>query len=337
MLFSVVIAVRNEKNYIMRCLEAVFSQDIDEDYEVIVVDGMSTDGTFELLNKLKKPNFSLIKNKKINAAAGRNLGIKQAKGDIVAFIDGDAIPSNDWLTQIKKAYKKHDNSVAGVGGPDLLPEDSRYKEKVIGIVMTSSVARGGRFNPSTQHSLMDDERFVDHIPTCNLAIRKNVIEKVGFFDEDFAKGQDLELNYRIIKAGYKLLYSPKIKVVHYRKNHIREFARQIFKWAKAKVAIIKKHGFDGLTSHVYLWPIYFILLIIFGFTFFYLLDIIRIFFMFLLLGVILYGSIIIFESGRLSKNFNDKKIFLYGVLLFPVIHFSYSLGVLNAILKKKIW
>jgi GT2 family glycosyltransferase len=338
MLFSVVIAVRNEKSYILRCLEGVFSQDIDKEYEVIVVDGMSTDGTYELLNELKKKyKFSLIKNKKINAAAGRNLGIHQAKGDIIAFIDSDAIPSNDWLTQIETAFKKNNKSIAGVGGPDLIPKDSTDKEKAIGIVMTSSLARGGRFNPSTQHSLLDEERFVEHIPTCNLALKKDVIEKVGFFDEEFAKGQDLELNHRIIKAGYKLFYSPKIKVVHYRKNHIREFARQVFKWAKAKVAIIRKHGFNGLTSHVYIWPVYFILLFIVSFAFFYLLNIIQVFMLLLLIGFIFYGSIIIFESGRLSNNFCDKKLFLYSVFLFPVIHFSYGFGILNAILKKKIW
>ena len=76
------------------------------------------------------------------------------------------------------------------------------------------------------------------------------------FDETFAKGQDLELNYRIRKAKFKLLYSPKIKIVHYRKQSFRSFSKQIFKWAKAKVAIIKKHGFHGIASHVYMWPVY---------------------------------------------------------------------------------
>ncbi len=338
MLFSVVIAVRNEKDYISRCLEGVFSQNIDKEYEVIVIDGMSTDGTFEQLNDLReKYKFSLIKNNKINAAAGRNLGIKQAKGEIIAFVDGDAIPSKDWLKQIDASFKKNDQSIAGVGGPDLIPEDSTDKENAIGVVMTSSLARGGRFNPSTQHSLLDEERFVEHIPTCNLALKKDVIEKLGFFDEEFVKGQDLELNYRIIEAGYRLLYSPKIKVVHYRKNHIREFASQVYKWAKAKVAIIRKHGFKGLTSHVYIWPVYFILLFIVGFAFFYLLNIFGVFLVLFLIGCIFYGSVIIFESSRLSNNFSDKKLFLYSVFLFPIIHFSYGFGILNAILKRKIW
>ena len=67
MLFSVVIAVRNENKIIERCLEGVLSQDIDEEFEVFVVDGMSDDGTFETLQELKKKiNFSLLRNKKIN-------------------------------------------------------------------------------------------------------------------------------------------------------------------------------------------------------------------------------------------------------------------------------
>ena len=335
MLFSVVIAVKNEEKYIEKCVESVFNQDFDGKYEVIVVDGMSTDGTSGLLEKLqKKYDFKLFKNPKINAAAGRNIGIKNSNGKYIAFVDGDAIPAYDWLIQIKKVFEKKD--VAGVGGPDLLPEDSSDKEKNIGRVMTSSIARGGKLNPSTQHSLMEEEKYVEHIPTCNLCLKREVFDKVGFFDESFVKGQDLELNYRVVKAGFKLLYSPNITVVHYRKNHVRDFARQIFKWAKAKVAIIRKHGFQGLTSHVYLWPLYAIVSFVLGFTLFYLLDILRVFLFLLLLAVVFYVSVILFESGRLAKKFRDVKLFFYSMLLLPIVHMSYGFGVLVALLRRKI-
>lgn len=336
MLFSVVIAVKNEEKYIEKCLESVFNQDFDGEYEIIVVDGMSTDGTFELLEKLqKKYDFKLFKNPKINAAAGRNIGIKNSNGKYIAFVDGDAIPAHDWLIQIKKVFEKKD--VAGVGGPDLLPEDSSDKEKNIGRVMTSPIARGGKLNPSTQHSLIEEEKYVEHIPTCNLCLKREVFDEVGFFDESFVKGQDLELNYRVVKAGFKLLYSPNITVVHYRKNHVRDFARQIFKWAKAKVAIIRKHGFQGLTSHVYLWPLYAIVSFILGFALFYLLDILRVFLFLLLLAVVFYISVILFESGRLAKKFKDNKLFLYTMFLLPVLHISYAYGVLISLIKKEIW
>jgi len=337
MLFSVIVAVRNEKNHIKKCLEGIFSQDIKDKYEVIIVDGMSTDGTYEILKNMKKHKFTLLKNEKINAAAGRNRGIEKAKGKFIAFVDGDAIPKKNWLSNIKSAFESSDAKVAGVGGPDLLPEDSSEKEKCIGLVMTSPLARGGRINPSTQHTLSNEERSVGHIPTCNLCLKKSVLDEMKGFDETFAKGQDLELNHRIKKAGYTLLYSPKVVVVHYRKDSFRSFARQIYKWAKAKVAIIKKHGVEGFLSHVYLWPVYALIGLISSFILFWLLGLKSLFLWLFFIGLISYVGLIIGESIRLSKANKKKKLFKYAILLIPIVHGEYFLGVWNALFKKKIW
>jgi len=330
-----VVAVRNEARYIRECIESLANQDYD-DYEIIVVDGMSDDGTYEILKEMqKKYDFKLLRNEKKNAAAGRNIGIKEAKGDVIAFIDGDAIAAKNWLTNIKKAMER--KGVAGVGGPDLLPENAPFTGRIIGYVMTSPLARGGRLNPSTQHAMMEEERYVGHIPTCNLAIKKEIFYEVGLFDESFVKGQDLELNYRITKAGYKLLYSPSIRVVHHRKERISLFARQIYKWAKAKVAIIKKHGLEGITSHIYLWPLYALLGIIILLLFSLLFHVIHLFLSLLFLGGVSYFIIIALESVRLSLKFGEKKLFPYSLFLLPTVHISYSYGVMVALMKKKIW
>jgi GT2 family glycosyltransferase len=225
----------------------------------------------------------------------------------------------------------------GVGGPDKLPEDSSIKARRIGHIMTSPLARGGRFNPSTQHSLMEEKKFVDHIPTCNLCLKKTIFEKVGLFDENFVKGQDLELNYRIIQANYRLLYSPDVIVVHYRKNRIRSFARQVFKWAKAKVAIIRKHGFHGLNSHIYLWPIYGVIFMISGYAILYLLELQILYYLLFLVSSILYCCLIFYESVRLSTKFQDNRLIYYSLLLIPIVHISYGLGIFSALFRKKIW
>jgi GT2 family glycosyltransferase len=112
------------------------------------------------------------------------------------------------------------------------------------------------------------------------------------------KGQDLELNHRIRKAGYTLLYSPKVTVVHYRKDSFRSFARQIFKWAKAKVAIIKKHGMQGFLSHVYLWPVYAVLGFLVGFGLFWIIDLLVVFGLLFLFACISYLGIILCEASR---------------------------------------
>ena len=120
-------------------------------------------------------------------------------------------------------------------------------------------------------------------------------------------------------------------------DHIRSFARQIFKWAKAKVAIIRKHGFDGLLSHVYLWPAYLLICLIFGFLFFYFLNIFNVFLYLVLLAFIFYISAIGFEAFSLSKKYDDNRLLFYVFLLLPILHISYSLGVFNAIFRKRIW
>jgi GT2 family glycosyltransferase len=333
MFISVVVAVRNEIKHIEKCITSLFTQGYKGKYEVIIVDGISTDNTYELLTKLqKKYPFKLFRNPKINAAAGRNIGINNATGDHIAFIDGDAIAASDWLTQITKAFKK--SNATGVGGPDLLPKDANKTAHIIGAIMTSPLAQGGRLNPSTQHTLMEEERYVEHIPTCNVCYKKEPIEKIGMFDETFAKGQDLELSYRIIQAGYKLYYSPKIKVTHYRKQNISDFARQIYKWAKAKIAIIKKHG---IINHAYLLPLYGLIalfaLLALSIIFNFLSTLILLFF----LGVIAYIAVILLESAKLAKKYQNRTILTQGLILFPTVHFAYLSGVIAALVRKKIW
>ena len=333
---SVVIAVRNEVNHIKECVQSVLSQDYKETYELIIVDGMSGDGTYELLESLKKKHkFILLKNPKFNAAAGRNIGIKHSKGNYIAFIDGDAIAEKDWLEQITKAFECSD--AIGVGGPDFLPEESNKMARMIGYIMTSPVARGGKLNPSTQHSIKEWKQYVKHIPTCNLCLKRKVFDDVGLFDETFVKGQDLELNYRIINAGHKLQYFPKIRVVHHRKQNVMDFSKQIYKWAKAKVAIIKKHGVRGLVSHVYLWPAYATIAFLATFSLFLFFNMMNIFVALTFLAVAAYIFVVLFESARLTKKFGEPILFLYAVFLLPVLHIAYKCGVIVALLRRKIW
>ncbi len=334
-LISVVVAVKDERPHIQKCIEGLSRQDY-EDYEVIVIDGMSTDGTYELLEELQEVHdFRLLRNPLENAAAGRNRGIETAQGDIVAFVDGDAVPYDDWLSQISRLFMEHD--VAGVGGPDLLPGDSIYKSKAVGRVMTSPLARGGQFNPSTQHTMERGTSYVDHIPTCNLALRRSIVMEVGLFDEAFVKGQDLELNHRIRRAGHRLLYSSRVRVVHYRKQHIRHFARQIYKWAKAKVAIVKKHGLQGLLSHIYLWPAYGLVGLLTAVVLFTVFGILDWLVVLLFLGGVAYAMAIALESVRLAHGYHDVRLFLYALLLLPGVHVSYAYGVLYALLRRRIW
>ena len=116
----------------------------------------------------------------------------------------------------------------------MLPPDSTYKSKAIGMIMTSPLASGGWFNPYVQHIMRSRAEYVKHIPTCNLCLKKDVVEKLGYFDEVFVAGEDLELNTRLTLAGYKLYHSPLIRVAHYRKRHIRALPSRYINGLKQK-------------------------------------------------------------------------------------------------------
>ena len=332
---SVVVAVKNEARYIKKCIDALLEQDYPKErYEIIVVDGMSSDGTWNILQEQKKrhPDIKIFQNPKGNAAAGRNIGIKNSQGDYIAFIDSDAIATTHWLKKIKEVFVTTD--AIGVGGPDVLPPDSILKSKAIGTIMSSPLASGGGFNPSVQHIMSSNEAYVEHIPTCNLCVKKEIFGKIGYFDEEFVKGQDLEFNTRLIMAGYKLFHSPKIKVFHYRKMHIHSFSRQIYKWAKAKAAIIKKHG---LVNLAYLLPLFGIIGVVILFLGALFLNLIIPYILFFFLACAIYIFVITSESLRLSVKKKNYILFPYGLILFPLIHLSYSFGITYGLLKKKIW
>ena len=332
---SVVVAVKNEARYIKKCIEALLQQDYPKDlYEIIVADGMSSDGTWNILQELKKlnPTLKIYQNPKGNAAAGRNIGIRNSQGAYIAFIDSDAIAEKNWLKSIKKVFSRTD--AIGVGGPDALPPDSIPKSKAIGTIMSSPLASGGGFNPSVQHIMSSSEDYVEHIPTCNLCVKKEIFENIGYFDEAFVKGQDLEFNTRLIMAGYKLFHSPKIKVFHYRKMHIHSFSRQIFKWAKAKAAIIKKHG---LQNPAYLLPLFGLIGLLTLFVIALVSDLLVLFSLLLFFGSLTYIFVVLFESSRLAIKKKNLVLFFYGLLLFPIVHFSYTFGIIYGFVRKKIW
>ena len=327
-MISVVVATKNEILHIQECLESLENQNFDN-YEVIFVDGRSNDGTREFLEeKIKEnPKFSLSDNPNGDAASGRNIGIKKAEGEIVAFIDSDAFADKDWLKNIELRFSQiKDKTIAGVGGPNLLPQNQPFISYAIGKVMASPFASGGIFNPSVQHITLKEKKIVKHIPTCNLAIKREIFNKEGLFDERLkTTAEDFEFSLRLVKKRYKSFYDPEIKVWHYRKRSIKNFSKQIIRWGMGRALIIKKHGFN----FNYLLP-----LLAVSFVFFTLLLALFLPYFFTILSLILicYIFLVFLESIRISLE--NKSFFLYALSLFPLIHISYTFGLIKGLFKK---
>jgi glycosyltransferase involved in cell wall biosynthesis len=328
---SIIIPVYNQAGLVLECVKSLVNQDY-KNYEVIFVDGLSNDGTWELLEgfkqKEKVANLRLFR-KQGNAAAGRNFGIEIAKGKLCAFIDSDALASRDWLNKIAETFESQseESLLAGVGGINLLPEKSSYKSFVFYQLLGSPLAHGGKLNPSVQHK-REVEGFVGHIPTSNLAIKKSVFAKEGKFDESFDQGEDLELSTRLGLKGYKFFCSPKIKVKHYQRRSITKFLKQIYGWGKGKGLIIKKFG---LVNKAYLLPLFIIGGLIAIFALSILSNQLPLFSIILWVGLLSYASLVSTESARVASKHGDKTLFLYGLLLFPLIHLFSALGLFKGL------
>lgn len=204
---SVVICTYNRRDHLERCLDYLQYQS-NPSFEVIVVNGPSDDGTDEVLERYKN-QIKVVSNPLRNLSVSRNLGIDAAAGDIVAFIDDDAIPFDDWVHRILKEYNSRPLIFAGLGGPAYYAGTFWFQAEDNGIdkdcqvkvnIASDEIGRNGwhRYNTGT-----------------NATFRRDILRQVDGFDEQFDYFLDeSELCYRIQERGYRIGYSPDIFVRH---------------------------------------------------------------------------------------------------------------------------
>jgi len=231
---SVIITTYNRKNELKDCLNSLTCQEYPKNqYEIIIVDDGSNDGTGELIKKLSKSHYlRYFYQKNKGWSSGRNLGIKQAKGTIVVFIDSDCLASPEWLRTVALSFKKAAKEVGGIGGPTVT---KFYKQNI--------VARVDQAILNYFINKFKKGKEVLFLPTCNLSFKKEIFARIGNFDSDFDKeaGEDSEFCWRIIKNGYKLIYEPRMKVEHWQRNTFSSFLLQNFTYGRGMYLMRKKH------------------------------------------------------------------------------------------------
>lgn len=215
---SVIIPTLNRLDMLKRVLSSVEKQST-QPREVIVVDGGSTDGTVEFVNSLGAPVI-YIRQKGMFLPNARNYGILKSTGEIVAFLDDDAIPSYDWLEEIIKTYEM-DEMVGGVGGSLIgVTPSKKMSVKLLRVIE-------GKAHAGIIKVLSKISKFVFEVSTlsgCNMSFRKSVLEQLPydnerswFFDEFYDKtsvGEDADMCLRVRKSGYRLLLNTKAQVLH---------------------------------------------------------------------------------------------------------------------------
>lgn len=231
---SVVIPAYNSARTLPACLQSVCQLNYP-DYEVILVDDGSTDATPELVRQFPQVRYVRLP-ANVGLSAARNTGIAAATGEIVAFTDADCRVDEDWLFYLVSTLET--GGFAAVGGPNLFPPDD---SPVAAAVMA---APGG-----PRHVLLTD-REAEHVPGCNMAFYKWVFERVGAFDPAFRRaGDDVDICWRLQKAGFRIGFSPGAVVWHYRRATLRAYLAQQFGYGRAESSLARKHpdrfGFLG--------------------------------------------------------------------------------------------
>jgi glycogen(starch) synthase len=206
---SVVICTYNRAARLAELLGSLRGQTYPE-FEVIVVNGPSSDNTDAVLaNHAGAVRAGACA--ECNISASRNVGIAMAAGEIVAFIDDDAVPEPSWLEALVAPYGNID--VAGAGGP---VEDGRTGERLYGVCVTTRAGEVAFDRIYSKGLVQPNADPMLYLPGGNMSFRRDIIVAAGGFDEHYAYGyDDVDLCARLIDAGKMLVVVPEAVVSHY--------------------------------------------------------------------------------------------------------------------------
>ncbi len=222
---SVIIPAYNAERTLNQCLKSVTAAAPSEK-EIILIDDASTDRTREIASSY--PIKLLCHNKNMGQAAAKNLGLSQASGEIIAFIDSDCVVNPNYFVLLLSVLETAKN-VAGVGGI-LYPADNN-------LVSQSFNIRFFGCSPLTEA----ENREIDSVSGAACMYQKSVLLKVGGFDTNLGGGEDLDLNIRIRKNGYKLFLVPSAKAWHMHPAKIKPLIKKWFNYGKLLVFVSMKN------------------------------------------------------------------------------------------------
>lgn len=231
---SVVMPCRNERDHIERSVRNALAFDTPPGgFEVIVVDGMSTDGTRDILRDLsdRNANLRVLDNPHQTTSHALNIGIRAARGLLVARIDAHTDYAPDYVRQCVEVMRE--SGADNVGGPALTVATT-YIQRAIAAAYHSRFAVGNGVFHQPRY-----EGPADTVPY-GCYSRQRLLE-LGLFDEELVRNQDDELNYRLIRAGGRIWQSPRIRSWYRPRGSLKGLFWQYWQYGYWKVRVIRKH------------------------------------------------------------------------------------------------
>jgi glycosyltransferase involved in cell wall biosynthesis len=254
---SVIIPVYNAEATVRESLASVFAQSYpSRQYEVIVIDDGSTDGSS---NIIKQFHARLIEQANAGAASARNAGIKNARGELIIFLDSDCRVNPGWIDLHVREHIK--NQAAGcIGGAFTIPDLKTTAFFELCDYYSSWYEQNPKCPPDSDY---------EYLPSTNISFKKSVLETIGGFCAILKTGEDVEICQRIRKEGRQVLFRPHIQVYHFGRNSFIGFLKHHYRWGR-HVPLVRRRGtglrFNFLFRPNPLWPICLFLPIAFGYA-----------------------------------------------------------------------
>jgi len=326
---SIIIPCYNEEATIGLLLDAIKTQSFSlQETEVLIADGLSTDGTREVVERFSREHpdlkIQIIDNHQRIIPAAINVALNHAQGDVIIRLDAHSIPKKDYIERCLQILE--DTDAANVGGVwEIKPASGNW--------IARSIAK------ATSHPLgAGDARYryggtagkVDTVPFG--AFQKSWMEKVGRFDETLLTNEDYEYNHRIQKAGGTIWYDPSIRSVYFARGTLHSLASQYHRYGYWKAMMLSQNPASIRWRQVL--PVLFVLGIL-------ILSLLAIWSTWgrILLGVYLGIYLVVTLIAGIIEAIRSKDIGL--VLGFPMalwtLHLAWGFGFLNAILTNLIW
>jgi glycosyltransferase involved in cell wall biosynthesis len=320
---SVIIPCRNEESYIEAVLKNVIAQDYPHDkLEVFVVDGASTDESKDIASAIavKYPFIQVLDNPEKIVPYALNLGIRQSRGEVIVRMDAHSEYPADYISSlIKNLFELNADNVGGVW----ITQSADFSLMARAIAAATSHPFG--IGNALYRLGATAPREVDTVPFG--CYRREVFDKIGFFDEQLIRNQDDEFNGRLIKNGGKIFLIPSVKIKYYARSTWSKLSRMFYQYGLFKPLVNSKLGHPA-TFRQLVPPLFVLTVIASTLLSFFNPEILGIF---LLLPAIYFSFDLIF-SFLISIR---TKISLLPLLFitFPVIHFSYGYGYLRGIVQ----
>ena len=319
---SVIVPVRNEAKHIARTLRGLANQEFPTaDYEILVIDGESEDGTRDIvLEHLPMiPNLYLFDNPKRLASAARNVGVQHAHGDYIVIVDGHCqIRDRHYLTKLVVAFES--SRADSLGRPQPLRADNPTPFQ-----LAVSAARASWLGHNPASAIYSSKPgFIDP-DNVAVAYRRNVFERVGLFDESFDACEDVEFNTRVRLAGLTCYFAPEIAIEYQPRPTLRGLAYQMARYGRGRAKLAVKH-LSTVTvpslapSALLIWMIVGVVLSAMWPPFAVALG----------ASLAIYGLLIILESIRVARATKQvRRIRL--PLVFAAIHVGFGWGYLREV------